>query len=372
VIAGNANLVPIDLDAEDDRNAWVAARMAGIGGSDAAAVLGEDQYKGPIDVWQERVMGGAAAFSDNVRTIGGRWLEPKVLDAFGRGGAEWPRPGDSLVIIKPPTVYHRDRPWQRGSADGLACDPDVLRASYPTLSMVGGLQGGQLALAFVRLKPAALVEAKTHGWFGSRGYDLNDDGNAVISVPPAKRIQCAWYMALYDVDLCYLAALVDTHHRKTFVLPRDRELESMMLEEVERFWTRHVLTGDPPPVDGTSRYTAYLRERYRKHGAEMVGTTEQVDLATETLQAIKGDMKRLKADAELAQQVIKNHIGEHAGAVTSHGAVTWKSQASGKLRDKDARDALYLALGWTDAEILEFEERYKQPDHRVLRLPKVK
>ena len=52
----------------------------------------------------------------------------------------------------------------------------------------------------------------------------------MLAVPPDKRIQCAWYMALYDVDLTYLVALADTHIRRTFALHRDRDLEAMLLE----------------------------------------------------------------------------------------------------------------------------------------------
>lgn len=363
MIGGRTDLVPIEYDAEADRAEWVAARMSGIGGSDVAAILGEDPFKSAIDVWQERVTGGSALL-DNVRTTGGRWLEPFVLESFARGGDQWPRSGGECVLVKPPTVYRADRPWQRGSADSFLFErerADALIRTSPRPDQ-----------ALVEARPDALVEAKTHGWFGSRGYDLSDDGDPIIGVPPAKRIQCASYMALYEVDVCYLAALVDTHHRKTFVLQRDKELEAMMLEECEHFWTRYVLTGEPPPVDGSKRYGAFLRERYRKHGAELVGSVEQVDLAVESLMAIKSDLKALKKDEELAAQVIKKHIGENAGTRTAHGTVTWHSQPSGKLRDGDARDALYLALGWTDTEIAEFEAKYEQPAHRVLRLPKAK
>lgn len=368
MIGGRTDLVPIEYDPEADRAEWVAARMSGIGGSDAPAILGEDTFRGAIDVWQERVTGGAA-LPDDFRTSGGRWLEPIVLHAFATGGTEWPRTGGELAVIKPPTVYNASRPWQRGSSDGFAFDPEAIADLNNGAWAIRGLS---LHAELIRRKPSALVEVKTHGWFGSRGYDLSDDGDPIISVPPAKRIQCAWYMALYDVDVCYLAALVDTHHRKTFVLQRDKELEAMMLEECERFWTKHVLTGEPPPVDGSKRYGAFLRERYRKHGTDLVGSIEQVDLAVESLMAIKADLKALKKDEELAAQVIKKHIGENAGTRTAHGIVTWHSQASGKLRDGDARDALYLALGWTDTEIAEFEAKYEQPAHRVLRLPKAK
>ena len=50
-------MVIVDADPETDRDAWIKSRMRGLGGSDAAAVLGEDPHKAPIDVWLERTMG---------------------------------------------------------------------------------------------------------------------------------------------------------------------------------------------------------------------------------------------------------------------------------------------------------------------------
>lgn len=377
MIGGRDDLDPIDLDPESDRDAWLSARMSGIGGSDAAAILGEDPHKSPIDVFLERTTGGAAML-DNERTSAGRWLEPIVLDAFARGGSDWPRLGGPLVAVKPPTVRHRVRTWQLGSADALVFEPesvaDLLRIDDDDgfLEHGGILDPSSWAREISARRPQALGEVKTHGWFGSRAYDVSEDGDPLISVPGAKRIQCAWYMSLYRVDVCYLIALVDTHLRRTFVLHRDQDLEDMLLEETERFWTRHVLTGDPPPPDGTERYTRYLRDRFGKHGTDLIESTTEVDLATETLLAVKREEKRLKREKELAEQVIKNHIGENDGVRTRLGAVTWRSQSSGKIRQKEALAELYAAVGWTDGEIAEFESRHQQPDHRVLRTPSIK
>lgn len=357
MIGGCAELVSVDLDPEADREAWIAARLHGIGGSDAAAILGEHPQKSPIDVWAERVT-GVQLFVDTERTEMGRILEPIVSDLFAAG--KWPRSGGPLKIVKPPSVYHRDRPWFRGSPDGFVYYPDQLEVINvaPGVDLLRG-----------PYKPAALLEIKTHGWFGSRGYALDGDGSAVISVPPDKRIQVAWYQALCEIDVGYLACLVDTHLRRTFVIQRDRELEAMILEEVDLFWRRYVLTGEPPPPDGTERYTKHLRGRFRTHRAELVESTPEIELAAEALIAVKREQKRLEKERELAEQVIKRHIGDAAGVKTALGAVTWKSQASGKLRDKEVRRALYHELGWTDLEIAAHEEQYKQPDHRVLRTP---
>lgn len=358
MIAGCEELVAIDLDPEADREAWTAARLLGIGGSDAAAVVGEHPQKSPIDVWSERFT-GVPHFVDNERADVGRLLEPFVSDLFAAGYPKWPRAGGPLTVVKPPSVYDRSRPWFRGSPDGFIYYPEQIISIGPGVDLLRG-----------PYRPQAILEIKTHGWFGSKGYAIDSDGSAIISVPPDKRIQCAWYMALTGVAVAYLACLVDTHLRRTFVLHRDQQIEDMLLTEVDQFWRKHVLTGDPPPPDGTERYRKYLSGRYKTpHSAELVMSTPEVELAVEALLAVKRDQKKLERDREMAEQVIKRHIGDAAGVKTALGSVTWKSQPSGKLREKPARTELYLAAGWTDAEIAAFEARHAQPDHRVLRTP---
>lgn len=357
MIAGRDYLIPIDLDPDTQREEWLAERVNGHGGSDVAKIMGEHPQGGPIDVWLAHTTGSADLAADNERSRAGRFLEPHVIEWFARGGDAWPRPGGPLVVIKPPTVYHRDRPWQRGSTDGLVYEPERLET------------GVSATMAAVLFPPDAIGEVKTHGWFGSRGYDLDDEGSPLVSVPPDKRIQCAWYMELYDVNLAYLAALVDTHLRRTFVIQRDRELGAMLLTEVEEFRRRYILTGDPPPPDGKASYSDYIKRRFKLHSAELVDSSDEVDVATEALLAIKRDQKRLEGERDLAEQVVKTAIGENAGVRTAHGVVTWKSQRSGKYREKEMRAELYAVAGWTDAEIAVFEARFAQPDHRVLRTP---
>ena len=361
MIAWNPDLVVVEHDAESDRDAWAASRLLGVGGSDAAAVMGESPHKAPIDVWTERIT-GAISFVDNDRTDMGRILEPVVLDLFATGHPKWPREGGALTVCKPPSVYHRSRPWQRGSADGFVYYPEAIDGV-----LVDGV--ATRATLWSVLKPDALAEVKTHGWFGSRAYNLSDDGSPIVSVPPDKRIQCAWYMALFDVDTTYLACLIDTHLRRTFVIHRDRELEAMILEEVDQFWTRYVLTGTPPPPDGTDNYKRYLSQRFKTHTVELVMATPEVELAAENLLEIKRQQKGLEKNRDRLEQIIKSHIGDAMGVKTAVGKITWKEQPSGRLRDKEVRRALYEALGWTDDEISTFEEKYKQPDHRVLRTP---
>lgn len=359
MIAGLEHLIPIELDPERDRDAWLADRINGHGGSDVAKILGEHPQEGPIDVWEAHTTGVLRDTDDTERSRAGRFMEPHVLDWFSLGGDAWPRTGGPYRVIKPPTVYHRDRPWQRGSVDGLGYYPEVIAHLGPGVDLLRSSSS-----------PSFLVEVKTHGWFASRAYTLDDDDDdPIVSVPSDKRIQVAWYQELYGVDVAYLAALVDTHLRRTFLLPRDRELGSMLLEEVERFRKRYILTGEAPPPSGKASYSDYLRRRFKMHDAEIVESTDAANAAVEALIAIKREEKQLKADRKLAEQVIKSCIGGHLGVMSSSGLVTWKSQRSGRYRDKDMRTELYKITGWTDEEIAAFEERFALPDNRVLRTP---
>lgn len=371
MIAGLDDLIVVDADPETDRDGWLKSRMRGLGGSDAAAVLGEDPNKSAIDVWTERAIGPDPDLSqDSERSIAGRWLEPVVLEAFTRGGTHWPRAGGQFVAVKPPTVQHAVRTWQFGSGDALLFDRDTVANVADSEHACVAPRGSQMEHALMQLRPQAIGEIKTHGWFGSRSYDITDDGDPVVSVPGSKRIQCAWYMSLYKLPVCFLIALVDTHLRRTFVLNRDQALEDSILEETEHFWTNHVVAGVPPPPDGSERYNRYLKSRFKRHDVEIVESNPEVELAVESLLMVKREQKQLQRRREQAEQIVKSCIGDSAGVRTTLGTLTWNLQPSGKMRQREALAELYSAVGWTDDEIANFELRHQQPDHRVLRTPK--
>lgn len=369
MIAGRDDLIPIEYDPESNRTEWLLRRQKGIGGSDIAAILGEHQTRKAIDVWMDKTA-ALSADDGNERTEMGNILEPIISDLFAHGAPKWPRSGGKYVVVKPPSVYHRDRTWQRGSADGFVYLPEAVLDIAVELEPIPVGLYQQTPEVLCRRAPSALLEIKTHGWYGSKGYSLNDVTNPIVSVPPDKRIQCAWYMGLYGVGIANLACLVDTHLRRTFTLLRDTELEAMLLDAAERFWTSHVLADIPPEPDGSDSYRSYLSGRYDKHSDYIIGASDEVELAVESLIAIKRDQKRLEDEREMAEQVIKVAIGDNEGVQTSLGKVTWKSRPSGKIRQHDALAELYSVAGWTDDEISSFEERHKQPDNRVLRTPK--
>ena len=363
-IARRPWLVPVvgddgrPLSATENREAWLAARVSGLGGSEIAAIVGEHPDKKAIDVWLDHTTGDRIDLAGDRADVG-NLLEPVILSWYAVGTPKWPRVGGSLRVVKPPTVYHRDRPWHRGSADGLAFYPETI-APHAT---------DDDAVLRTGAEPDHGVEVKTHGWFAGRNYETADDG-VPIEVPNDKRIQCVWYQALWEVDRWRLVALVDTHLRKTYEIHRDRELEAYLLEEADRFWRVNVLGGVPPDPDGSDSFGKYIAGRFQKHRAELLPSSPEIDAAARKLRRVCRAAKHVEREQDRLEQVIKLYIGDAAGVQTAEGTITYKYRASGKFKDKDLRASLYKRCGMTDAEIAELEAQYVQPGFRAIHKPR--
>jgi putative phage-type endonuclease len=98
------------IDLTQNTPEWEAWRDAGLGASDAPAVVGVSPYLTPEQLWQQKT--GAAAWAGNSwAQRRGRRLEPVARKAY-----EW-RAGR---IVQPCCAEHDDLPWLKASLDGLS------------------------------------------------------------------------------------------------------------------------------------------------------------------------------------------------------------------------------------------------------------
>jgi putative phage-type endonuclease len=102
------------LPRTDSREDWLAQRRGGIGGSDAAAVVGLDPYRSPLMVWLEKT-GRAVDTRDTEAMALGRALEPALMDVFAE------RTG---LYVEPPAcaLMHETYDHIRCNLDGLVYD----------------------------------------------------------------------------------------------------------------------------------------------------------------------------------------------------------------------------------------------------------
>lgn len=204
------------------REDWLAVRRRGIGGSDAAALVGLSEYATPFSVWADkRGMLPEQEETESLRL--GRDLEDYVARRFTeRSGLKVRRVNAVLGCDKyPHSLANIDREVLDGGCSGLECK--TTKAMHAT--------------------------QYRHGEFPDRYY-----------------CQCVHYLAVTGKLRWYLAVLAMGEGFYIFRMTRipedpmpdwcdgsvvvdDEEIASLMGAETA-FWEGHVQTGIPPAVDG--------------------------------------------------------------------------------------------------------------------------
>lgn len=223
---------------------WEAERKNGIGGSDAAAILGLSPWKSPLEVWQEKTGRWSEDLSGQYRVEVGNHMEPFLLAEYARRN-----PGVWLETPHPQAIpgrrrrlavlyAHPDHPEVRGSLDGIAHHPDR----------------------------AVLLEAKDVG-FRQAGPWWDD----AILVPDHFVVQVCWYLAITALPAAIVIANV-AGEWKQVEIPRDEDFEAWAIPYCIEWWHRHVVADEPP---------AWYIDRDDEH---VVGRTFRTD-PMETLEA---------------------------------------------------------------------------------------
>jgi len=194
------------------RDEWLAERKKGIGGSDAAAALGQSRHKTMFALYQE-----------------------KTDDTF-----------DAVVL---PEVAERMRFGQRMEqviADeyaerfGVKLRRHNRLAKHPRFSwMVGSydrtIDGKREGLE------AKNVDALSYR-FGEWGEPGSDE------IPPEYMLQCAHYLAVSGYDVWHLAACIGGNRLEVFHVERDAEMIDLIEQGEAEFWS-HVERREAPPLD---------------------------------------------------------------------------------------------------------------------------
>ncbi len=95
--------------------AWLEMRKNYIGASEAASVMGEDPWRTPLQLWEQKV-GVAAPPQQNWAMKRGTEMEPLALKSFQN---------DSGLEMYPQIVYHPHKKFMMASLDGLTLSGDI-------------------------------------------------------------------------------------------------------------------------------------------------------------------------------------------------------------------------------------------------------
>lgn len=279
--------VVMDL-ATVDRAAWLERRRKGIGGSDAAAILGLSPWRSALGTAVDKKGLGAATDEDDDNDVlrFGRRMEEPILKWFAEDFER--EEGMPIVVHRTPYMYASvARPWQIGDIDGLMVTDDG----------VGG------------------IEVKTHDRYALKAYGTD-------AVPDWVEPQVQHYMAVTGLTWFYVVALIG---RKLLWrrVERDKAAIEHIINEEEHFYRKYMLTDALPPPAGLDSDDDIIRALYGlSDSQDEVVLAEDSLLAQEYTEAVGAEKAAAETKAR-CRQTIQLHMGTAKYATCGGYRATW-------------------------------------------------
>ena len=272
------------------REQWLELRRRGIGGSDAAAILGMNPWKSPMDVWLEKTGEFSADDEpDNEKMYWGTALEDVVAREFmARTGLK--------VRRRNAILQHRKHRFMIANVDRL---------------VIGHKAG---------------LECKTAGQY------LADDW--AMGVPDYYMPQVQHYMAVTGYKAWYVAVLIGGQEFKHYKIARDDYFIRQLIEAETEFWNL-VETRIPPQIDGTNASTELLTRLYpeAEEGAEIELPLDALALINQYEEACRQEKEIQHVKNEAANK-LKDMLGSHERGFIHDRQVIWKNVVSRRLDTK--------------------------------------
>lgn len=290
------------------RTDWLEARRTGIGGTDAAAILGLSRFSNKMQVYFDKTGPLTISGDGEVRVGGTReaayWglaLEDEVARAWS--GLTGKRVRRRNGIVRKP-----DEPWMFASLDRVVVRED------------------------------ALLEVKTTSAYTA---DRWADG----AIPPEYFAQVQHYLYVTGFSTAYIAALVGGQRLERRTVGRDEEWMASAVAACRTFWHDHVVPRIPPDFADFTPTPEALALRFRPEDAD----PEEIALTGEAERwlAVYAEAKAAAAAAaetvEAAECEIKALLGDHEAGRAGRYRVTWKWSKPARSVDTAAlkADGLY-------------------------------
>jgi putative phage-type endonuclease len=294
----------------DERKEWLESRKLGIGGTDISAVLNLNPWKNALDVFLGKT-GKVEQQEPTEAMFWGSRLEPIILERYAVVSGFKVAPSAYVADLYPhrsmawngqTLVEHAELPWALGTPDGIAYE------------MRRGVEIKNIGF-------------KNSDW-GKPGTD---------EIPHHYRLQCAWYMAIAELDTWDLAALFSGNRLEIFTIARDRELEDLCLNAGADFWHNNVLKQLAPPVDGSESWKRHLSNIYAVGNQTMIETTPEIEVAAEALRFAQMQIEAAQGDERAAKIQLAALLGENKGArLNDGGSAQWVRPKAGTEVDWEA------------------------------------
>ncbi len=261
-----------------DRTAWLLARRDGVGGSDAAAIMGVSPFKSALALYVEKTMDGAPDEHASEIADWGRYFEPLILKEYAR------RTGRRVV---------------RGG--------QLLRSKRAGHHLVT-LDGVQLTKPPPWAKGPGVAEVKTTG-YGQR-YE--------VDLPVEVQVQIQWEMHVPGATwaTCIWLPFPERRMQWLDVAPHPA-FQDVLARRVDDFWDR-VKRRCPPDPDHSESSELALRRLYPNDDGTVIKILNAAGLADE-YQRNAAAIKVLQQRQGLIKNTLAATIGRAKYAVIEDG-----------------------------------------------------
>lgn len=270
------------------RDEWLERRRNTIGGSEAAAIIGLNDYSSPYTVWADK-LGKLPDKEDSEPMRLGRDLEDYVAKRFTEKTGKKVRKENAML-------YNPQYPFAHADVDRMVVGEDA------------GLE----------CKTTSIMNLKK---FKNGEYPAN------------YYVQCVHYLAVTGCKRWYLGVLVLGEGFHDFVIERDEGEIAALMESEEAFW-KYVESKTPPSTDGTKSTSETISTIFPTSNDDRVINLGGFEASLREYTALSAQIKSLEAIRDEQANKIKAFMGEAGKGESSSYKVSWSTSSRSTFDSK--------------------------------------
>lgn len=282
------NAIKVAAVKDLSREEWIELRRSGIGGSDAATIVGLNPYSSKLTLYADK-KGILPEKEDTERMRLGRDLEDYVAQRFceetgkkvKRSGYMWRHPTYEFILAN--------------------IDREIVGEE-------------------------AFLECKTTMNYERHDYDSGE-------IPMNYYCQCMHYLGVTGCEKAYLAVLVFGKGFYWFEIQRDENEINALIENEVEFWQVHVAQNIPPVADGSESSMDTLNKLY-PNGDSSTTQVVGVDNLMKDYLELGDAIKRLKVQQDDAKAHLCQLLGNRSIGIGNDYSFSWKNQSTRRLNTK--------------------------------------
>lgn len=272
---------------------WLEKRKFGIGGSDAAKIMGDSVFAGPRELYWDKI-GEEDYFDpekdDFIQKEVGHLLEPLVVKIFEKKNPGWKTYKDNRMVRHP--LY----PFMLADIDYYTIDPRT----------------GKKYILECKTTSESVLQKE---W----GTQTSD------KCPKAYVWQCRHYMAVHNVDGAILVCLAGnriTGFRQRFIA-RDYELEDRLIKAEADFWykVQNRILPEPNMLESILNHYEPKKDTYKI-------TTKKIarfDILESRKKALNRQLKQILDEEEELKTCIFDVLKGNDGIITDEEHVSYRA-----------------------------------------------